>query len=308
MLQTILGSNGQIGEELVKELNKKYSSDIRLVSRKPRKIRESDTLFPADLMDAQDTEKAIEGSDIVYFCTGLPMDTKMWVDQWPVMVENTINACKKFNAKLVYFDNTYMYPQTSEIQTEEIQFQPNGPKGKVRAETANRILEEIENGSLTAVICRAPEFYGPGKTKSITNNTIIQNIKEGKKAKVFLRNDTLRTWIYTPDASKAMALIGNTPSAYNQTWHLPCDDNRITFKEFIGIFGKYYNRNIKYTILKRWMLIAAGIFNPVIRDAAELLPRYETDNKFDSSKFKNHFPDFQVTSYHEGVEKIIKER
>jgi hypothetical protein len=37
----------------------------------------------------------------------------------------------------------------------------------------------------------------------------------------------------TPDASKAMALIGNTTNAYGQTWHLPCDDNRLTYKQLI---------------------------------------------------------------------------
>jgi hypothetical protein len=38
--------------------------------------------------------------------------------------------------------------------------------------------------------------------------------------------------IFTPDASKAMALIGNTMT-YGQTWHLPCDDNGLTYKQFI---------------------------------------------------------------------------
>lgn len=36
-MQTILGSNGQIGHELAKELSKHYTTDIRLVSRNPKK-------------------------------------------------------------------------------------------------------------------------------------------------------------------------------------------------------------------------------------------------------------------------------
>ncbi|HHF7372734.1 hypothetical protein [Legionella bozemanae] len=35
--QTILGANGQIAEELAKELRKNYTPDIRLVSRNPKK-------------------------------------------------------------------------------------------------------------------------------------------------------------------------------------------------------------------------------------------------------------------------------
>ena len=30
---------------------------------------------------------------------------------------------------------------------------------------------------------------------------------------------------YTPDAARAVALLGNTPDAFNQVWHLPTDKN-----------------------------------------------------------------------------------
>ncbi len=76
-MQTILGSNGQIGHELAKELSKHYTTDIRLVSRKPKKINPTDQLVSADLMDFNQTKKAIENSDIVYFTVGLPMDSDL---------------------------------------------------------------------------------------------------------------------------------------------------------------------------------------------------------------------------------------
>ncbi|MDK8644853.1 MULTISPECIES: NAD(P)H-binding protein [Staphylococcus] len=76
-MQTVLGSNGQIGQEIAKELYKNYTKDIRLVSRKPGKIHDTDEVVPADLMKYEDTLNAIEGSDIVYFAVGLPADTEM---------------------------------------------------------------------------------------------------------------------------------------------------------------------------------------------------------------------------------------
>ena len=48
---------------------------------------------------------------------------------------------------------------------------------------AEMVLKEIQSGELEAVICRAPEFYGPAKTQSITNTLIFNNIKEGKDTK-----------------------------------------------------------------------------------------------------------------------------
>ena len=306
-MQTILGASGQIGRELANHLKRDFTSEIRVVSRKPQKINDSDQLHSADLLDAAQTMRAVEGSEIVYLTAGLPMDTQLWVAQWPILMRNVIDACAKQGAKLVFFDNTYMYPQTDEPQTEDTPFLPYGEKGRVRAAIARDLLNAMGGGRVQAMICRAPEFYGPGKTQSITNSTIIDNLKSGKPAKVFLRDDTLRSLIYTPDASRAMALLGNTPDAYGQTWHLPCDDDRLTYRQFIDLAADIFGTVGSYRVLKKWQLRLAGLFNKTVRDAGELLPRYEVDNLFVSDKFKSRFPDFQVTSFREGLTEIRRQ-
>ena len=58
-MQTILGANGTIGKVLAREL-KNYTNQIRLVSRNPVKVNETDELFPADLSNAKMVEKARE--------------------------------------------------------------------------------------------------------------------------------------------------------------------------------------------------------------------------------------------------------
>ncbi|WP_299319888.1 NAD-dependent epimerase/dehydratase family protein [uncultured Maribacter sp.] len=303
-MQTILGANGQIAIELAKELKKNYTSNIRLVSRNPKKVNDTDTLFSANLLDKQKTEEAVKGSEIVYITVGLPMNTKMWVDQFPIMMRNVIDACKKHHTKLVFFDNTYMYAQNETPLTEESKFAPVGQKGKVRAEITTMLLQEINSSNLEAVICRAPEFYGPGKTQSITNAIIFENIKQGKQLKVFISDATLRTLIWTPDASKAMALIGNTPDTYNQTWHLPCDDSRLTYKQFIALISDIYGKSFTYSVVPKIAFKIGGVFKTQIKELQELLPRYKSDNIFVSTKFKNRFPDFSVTTYQEGIEQI----
>ena len=241
----------------------------------------------------------------MYLTAGLPMDTARWVEQWPVIMRNVIDACAVHSARLVYFDNTYMYPQTSEAQSEEIRFEPNGDKGKVRAQIANELLLAMESEKVNAVICRAPEFYGPGKTQSITNATILNKFCNSERASVFISDNTLRTLIYTPDASQAMALIGNTDDAYGQTWHLPCDDNRMTYKHIIALSESILGRPCHYRIVKQWQLKLAGLFNRQVRDAQELLPRYYCDNLFVSDKFKTRFPTFKVTPYSEGLRQVL---
>ena len=304
-MQTVLGANGQIAEELTRELHRTFTTDIRLVSRHPRRVNDTDQLVPADLMDADATSAAVEGSEIVYFTAGLPMDSGLWERQFPTMMANTIAACRRHNSKLVFFDNTYMYPRTPVPQTEETAFEPTGRKATVRAEIATMLLTEMDGGTIDAVICRAPEFYGPGKTKSLTNSLIFDRIRESRRPLVPVSARTLRTLIWTPDASRAMALIGNTPDAYGQTWHLPVDPNRLTYAGLLGLAGAVTNRKVRYTTVPRWAFAIGSLISPSIKEAAELLPRYGDDNIFEATKFTARFPDFPVTTYSEGIAQLL---
>jgi len=182
------------------------------------------------------------------------------------VLKNVIDGCKKHNCKLVYFDNTYAYAQDSVIQKEDTPFGSKGKKGTGKRLAAELLLDAMEKKEIEALICRAPEFYGPGKTVSFTNAVVFENIKKGKKPQAFFSDSVVRTLIHTTDASKAMALLGNTPDAYGQTWHLPCDDNRLTYKQFIAEISKQLGREIKYKVLNAFTLNLVALFVPVVNN------------------------------------------
>lgn len=305
-MQTILGATGIIGTELAKALTT-YTNNIRLVSRNPQKINPADELVSADLLNAAQTSAAVSGSDIVYLTAGLVYNSKIWQTQWPVVMRNVINACKEHNAKLVFFDNMYMYGQVKGTMTEETPFNAISKKGKVRAEIATMLLDAIKDGSVKGMICRAPEFYGPGKTLSGVNAMVFDNIRKGKKLQWLVNDQVRRTYVFTPDAAKATALLGNTPDAYGQTWHLPCTPEEINGKQFIHLVEEIYGKPLKYTLLNKFMVRLAGLFLPLVRETVELLYQYDQDYNFSSDKFKKRFPAFNITNYREGITGILSE-
>ncbi|WNZ60878.1 NAD-dependent epimerase/dehydratase family protein [Myxococcus sp. MxC21-1] len=65
-MQVILGASGQIGRELAIQLKREFTSEIRLVSRRPHKVNDTDQLQSADLLDAGQTLRAVEGAEIAY--------------------------------------------------------------------------------------------------------------------------------------------------------------------------------------------------------------------------------------------------
>jgi nucleoside-diphosphate-sugar epimerase len=304
-MQTILGANGTIGILLAKELAA-YTPQIRLVSRNPEKVNATDELFPADLTDASQVEKAVEGSEVVYLLVGFDYKLKVWQHNWPRLMRATIDACIKHHAKLVFFDNVYIYDKNAiPHMTEESAINPPSKKGLVRKEIAEMLLNEVNAGKLTALIARSADFYGPDNEKSLLIELVYKNMKKGKKSNWFINVDKKHSFTYTPDAAKATALLGNTNNAYKQVWHLPTDKNTLTAKELIDLFAKEMNADNRVTVLSKWLLKMMGWFVPVLKEMPEMMYQYDRDYFFDSSKFERRF-NFKPTSYQEGIKKTVE--
>ena len=303
-MQVILGSGGIIGNDLAKEL-KKYTSEIRLASRNPKKVNDGDELVVCDLTQPGDVDKAVKGCEIAYLTAGLKYTLKTWGEQWPLIMKNVIDACKKHKTKLVFFDNIYMYhPNKLNPMTEETEVKPSSKKGLVRARIAQMVLDEIRTGKLEALIARAADFYGPGVSNSVFNQVVFNNLKAGKKANWFCSLNHLHNFTFTPDAAKATALLGNTGSAYNQVWHLPTTAP-IKGKLWIEKVASELGVEPKTQVASKFIIQMMGIFNPIMKEFVEMLYQWNRDYNFDSSKFETVCK-IKPTPIDEAIKKIIK--
>lgn len=304
MLQTILGAGGAIGTPLAQELAH-YTNRIRLVGRNPKKVNPTDELFPADLTDPAAIAKAIEGSSVVYVVIGFQYSVKIWRKTWPPMMKAVIGACRHNQARLVFFDNVYLYdPDEIAHMTETSSINPCSKKGKVRAEVAALVTEAMQQG-VTALIARAPDFYGPGKVTSTLTETVIKNLTKGKKALWTGNPDVVHQFIFTPDAARAVALLGNTDAAFGQVWHLPTHPQEITIRQWTTLFARELCVADQLSTLPPWVLKVLGWFVPLMAELSEMNYQNERDYRFNSEKFTRAFPDFVVTTPAEGVRKII---
>ena len=303
-MQTILGSGGIIASHLASTLPG-YTDKIRLVSRNPKPVTGKEELVTADLTSAGQVMNAVKGSEVVYLTAGLQYDIKVWQEQWPKLMQNVINACKENGSRLVFFDNVYMYGKVAGPMTEDTPFNPCSRKGEVRAKIATMILDEVKKGELTALIARAADFYGPATANSFLNMMVFENLKKGKSAQLMISKNLKHSFTYTPDAGKATALLGNTPSAYNQTWHLPTDANVLTGQQIVESAAKELNMKPKVTVLPRLMIQVAGLFNPIIKESVEMLYQYDSDYIFDSGKFDSAFT-FEKVLYADGIRNCLK--
>jgi nucleoside-diphosphate-sugar epimerase len=288
-MQTILGSGGSIGVPLAREL-RQYTGQIRLVSRNPEKVNPTDELFPADFTDFTQIQKAIAGSEVVYVVVGFEYNIKVWRQLWPPFMKAVLDACITHHAKLVFFDNVYMYAESAiPHMTEEAPLQPPSKKGAVRKQLHEMIFDEVEKNSLPALIARSADFYGPDNRNSTLSIMAAENLAKGKKAQAMGKLDKVHTYTYTPDAARATAILGNTADAYNQVWHVPTTGEKLTSRQWIQLIADELNVEPEIQRIPLWMLRAMGLFVPVLREFPEMLYQYENDYIFDSSKFENRF-------------------
>ncbi len=303
-MQTILGSGGAIANHLAKEL-KKYSSEIKLVSRNPKKVNETDEIFSADLTDKELVNKAVSGSEVVYLTAGLPYSTKIWKRDWPVIMQNVIDACVAHNARLVFFDNVYAYsPEEVTNMTENSRKVPATRKGKVRLDLLNMIFAAIKDKGLQALIARSADFYGKDVKTGFLNFGVIDKLKKGSKAMWQSDAGKIHSITYVPDAAKAVAILGNTLDVFNQEWHLPTSPEKWTGKDFINHVAQQLNVKPKYYILNKTMISLLGIFSTTIRELKEMQYQNDRDYFFDSSKFDKRFS-FIPTSYEDGIKESL---
>lgn len=304
-MQTILGAGGAIGKELAKALTH-YTADIRLVSRNPEKVNPGDQVLSADLTVSSEVSMAVEGSDIVYLTVGLPYKTKVWESTWPGIMQNVIDACIAHGAKLVFFDNIYLYSgdHLNPI-TENSRVDPPSKKGAVRAQLVEMIWDAVENRKLEAVIARCADFYGPKvKDVSLLTELVLVPLSEGKTANWLVNDKVKHAFTFTEDAGKATALLGNSPQAYGRAWHLPTAQNPPTGKEWVEMAAKQLGAKPKYRVVSKGMVKFLGFFIPIMRSIHEMLYQYDKDYVFDSSDFEKTFA-YTPTPYSEGLSKVI---
>ena len=295
---TILGAGGAIGDELAKILAYSHQP-FRLVGRNPKPVAGGE-VFAADLADREQTIQAVAGSSVACLLVGLKYDLRVWQELWPRIMANTIEACKRAQAKLIFFDNVYMYGKVDGAMTEETPYAPCSKKGEIRAQIATTSDERIQGRQSDALIARSADFYGPDTEHGVPNILVLAPFAKRKTASWLVNAAVPHSLTFTPDAARGVAMLAERESAWNQVWHLPTAPHPPTGREFIEMAAKEFGVAPKFRVLSRPMLRVVGWFKPVIGESYEMLYQSDSPYLFDSTKFAKEFG-FAGTPYPEGI-------
>ncbi|HTB23167.1 MAG TPA: NAD-dependent epimerase/dehydratase family protein [bacterium] len=302
----LLGAGGSISKCLNQELLARHKK-VKWVSR--RGVGQDGVeALSADLLDAGAVLDAVEPSSIVYLLAGLKYKVSVWQEQWPKIMANVLAACEAKNARLVFFDNVYMYGKVRGPMTESSPVQPCSRKGEVRAAIAESLLAATRAGRVKALIARSADFYGPyADATSALNMMLLSRFAKGQSGIWVGDRGAKHAFTYTADCGKALALLALDESAYGQVWHLPTAP-AISGREFIDLAARLAGVKASSFAMTRWMFHAAGLFDSNISELVEMFYQFDSDYEFDSSKFTEHFKGSPLpSSYEQGIRGTLEQ-
>ncbi|HZY41564.1 MAG TPA: NAD(P)H-binding protein, partial [Anaerolineae bacterium] len=111
-LHVIFGT-GPVGQAVARELVKRDKA-VKMINRsgqKPVGVPDGVTVVAGDVFDAALAKELAKGATHVYQCTNPAYHE--WVEKFPTLQANTLEAAVAAGAKYIVMDNPYMYGDTN---------------------------------------------------------------------------------------------------------------------------------------------------------------------------------------------------
>ncbi len=282
----IVFGTGPLGYAIAEDLLARGQS-VKLVNRSGEgDIPEGATIVKADVTDSEMTREVCKNAKTVFHCA-MPPYTQ-WPELFPAITYGIMKGAISAGANLVYGDNLYMYGQVNGPIKEDLPYNAKGPKGKIRGEMADKLMQAHNEGKVNVAIGRASDFFGPRVLNSILGERVFIPAIKGKTITLLGRIDQPHTYTYIKDFAKGLVTLSEYKSAFGEVWHIPSAET-ITMQKFLH---RVFKETITFPPVKtapKFIVNVMSLFNPIIKELKEVLPNYELPYTVDHSKFEKAF-------------------
>ena len=269
---------------------------MRVVARDRGKL---ERLFPdttidkhaADVLDENQTLRAVDGCDLVYDCIGLPADQ---MHLHPVTARNIAQALERTKARCVQVSSYWSYYPQVRAEMNETHPRRGGPPWVVWRRDAEDIL--LAAG---AAILHLPDFYGPQVHVSTLQNALME-AANGQTVNWLGKPATPREYIYVPDAMRIAAEIGRKPEAFGAHWCLP-GSGPLSGRQFDDIVGRDLGHPVKLRGAGLMTLRLVSLLKKDLRGLLQIAPEYMKPVRYDAGKLIGLMGPQQMTSYEDGI-------
>ncbi|HHO51409.1 MAG TPA: NAD-dependent epimerase/dehydratase family protein [Deltaproteobacteria bacterium] len=228
-----------------------------------------------DVLDPSFLESTIAPGAVVYQALNAPYHR--WRQDLPPLQRAVVGRCRRASARLVSFENMYMYgaPGGSPLG-EDAPHRPCSIKGRVRSEMALELARAREAGTLEVIQVRASDLFGPGVHASALGDEVFGRIAQALAPRVAGDPDAPHSWTYVEDCAQTLVAAALHPDP-PPVIHVPSEPP-VSARDVVALASALSGRPITLRVTPTWVLRLLGIFDPLIRELPEMI--YEFDRPF----------------------------
>jgi nucleoside-diphosphate-sugar epimerase len=153
---------------------------------------------------------------------------------------------------------------------------------------STELLAASEAGRVRVSIGRASDFFGAGVTQSTLGARVFGNAIAGKRADFIGDPDVPHTYSYVPDIAAGLVILGTDERSVGQVWHLP-GPQTVTTRALLDLVAAEVNHPVGIRKIPKLAVRALGLFNPMMRELAEMSYEFEQPFVLDTSKYESTF-------------------
>lgn len=268
----LFGAAGAIGQSLAAALRQQGRA-YRVVGRSEASLRQT---FGADPLaeivpwnpdSTGSVEAAAHGVDTLVYLVG--------VNYWqfalhPELMRRTLDGAIAAGVRrIVLIGTVYPYGKAqAHAVKEDHPRNPHTFKGRMRKAQEDLLLQAHAQGRIEATVLRLPDFYGPGVHNSLLHGA-FEAAARGGRADMVGPLDRPHEFVYVPDVGPVVARLIGTPQAFGKVWHL-AGAGAITQRDVVSEIERLTGRPLKLRVAGKTALRLAGLFNPFMRELAEM--------------------------------------
>jgi nucleoside-diphosphate-sugar epimerase len=253
--------------------------------------------------DPASVRAAAGGIDTIFYLVGVQYDH---FELHPQIMRATLDGAIAAGVRrIVLLAPVYSYgrPQSATVD-ESHPRDPETFKGKMRKEQEDLVLAAHAAGRIKGTVLRLPDFYGGDLRKSLVGDIFIGAIKH-RPAMVIGPIDRPHQYVYVPDIGPLALGLAREDRAYGRAWNF-AGSGTITQREFAAkVFAAAGAGKPKLFVFNAFMLRVVGLFDPTMRELAEMNYLQSDPVLLDDGALRGLLPGLRATSYDNGIAQLL---
>ncbi len=252
--------------------------------------------------DPASVQAAATGIDTIFYLVGVPYNR---FELHPQLMRATLNGAIAAGVRrIVLLAPIYSYgrPQAATVD-ESHPRDPDTFKGKMRKEQEDLILAAHAAGRIEGTVLRLPDFYGGDPAKSLVGDIFVAAVNN-RRANVIGPIDKPHQYVFIGDIGPLALALARDDRAYGRAWNF-AGSGTITQRAFANKVFAAVGRKPQLMVANVFMLRMIGLFNPIMRELAEMNYLQSDPVLLDDRALRTLLPGLHVTDFDAGIAQTL---